>query len=124
MANCVIFCAGGFDGLAKPIAHNDYIIAADGGLAHTQALGLTPHAVLGDFDSYSGKLPEGIAIERFPVEKDDTDTMLATQFIEGVDNVSNLHLLAVYGSRNTLFKGHGHIFTFIRSLFRSGAEYQ
>ena len=74
MANCVIFCAGGFDALAMPIADNDYLIAADGGLTHTEALGLTPHAILGDFDSL-GYAPEGAKV--FPVEKDDTDAMLA-----------------------------------------------
>lgn len=74
MGRCVIFCAGGFDGLAAPIEKDDYLIAADGGFAHLQKLGLTPHAVLGDFDSL-GYVPENANV--FPVEKDDTDTMLA-----------------------------------------------
>lgn len=74
MANCVIFCAAGFDGLLAPIGAEDFIIAADGGLRHTQALGLAPHAVIGDFDSL-GFTPEGAEV--FPVEKDDTDSMLA-----------------------------------------------
>ena len=76
LERCVIFCAGGFDRLAMPIRRNDLIIAADGGFTHTQALGLTPHAVLGDFDSL-GYTPENANI--FPVEKDDTDTMLAVR---------------------------------------------
>ena len=33
----------------------------------------------GDFDSYTGKLPEGAAVERLPREKDDTDTMHAVR---------------------------------------------
>ena len=41
MGKCLIFCAGGFAGLYEPIAPDDYIIAADGGLVHTEALGLT-----------------------------------------------------------------------------------
>ncbi len=76
MARCVIFCAGGFTGLADPVGEDDYIIAADGGLRHTQALGITPHAVLGDFDSL-GYVPRGAQV--FPVEKDDTDAMLAVR---------------------------------------------
>lgn len=76
MARCIIFCAGGFAGLADPIQTDDYIIAADGGLAHVQVLGLTPHMILGDFDSL-GYVPENSA--RFPVEKDDTDAMLAVR---------------------------------------------
>lgn len=74
MGKCVIFCAAGFDGLAEEIKKDDYILAADGGLLHTQALGLTPNGIIGDFDSL-GYTPEGSTV--FPVEKDDTDAMLA-----------------------------------------------
>ena len=74
MHTCVIFCAGGFSALAEPIGEDDYVIAADGGYTHTQALGLHPDAVLGDFDSL-GYVPENAI--RHPVEKDDTDAMLA-----------------------------------------------
>ena len=74
MGKCLIFCAGGFDALLQPVAQGDLVIAADGGLLHTQSLGLTPDATLGDFDSL-GYTPEGANV--FPVEKDDTDTMLA-----------------------------------------------
>ena len=76
MGKCLIFCAGGFAGLYEPIAPDDYIIAADGGLVHTEALGLTPDLILGDFDSL-GYIPEGSTV--FPVEKDDTDAMLAVK---------------------------------------------
>lgn len=76
MRRCVIFCAGGFDRLVAPIDPTDYVIAADGGFAHTQKLGITPHAVLGDFDSL-GYTPEKATV--FPVEKDDTDAMLAVR---------------------------------------------
>ena len=76
MATCIIFCAGEFDGLATPIAETDRVIAADGGFAHTQALNLQPDAVLGDFDSL-GYVPENARV--FPVEKDDTDAMLAAR---------------------------------------------
>ena len=76
MGNCLIFCAAGFDGLVCPVERDDYILAADGGLTHLQALGLTPHGILGDFDSL-GYVPEGSTV--FPVEKDDTDAMLAVK---------------------------------------------
>jgi len=74
VARCVIFCAGGFAGLARPLESGDTVIAADGGLRHTQALGLRPDIILGDFDSL-GFVPPGANV--FPVEKDDTDAMLA-----------------------------------------------
>ena len=76
MKSCVIFCAGGFDGLARPIKEEDYVIAADGGYKHICDLGLKADLVLGDFDSL-GYVPEGA--ETFPVEKDDTDAMLAVR---------------------------------------------
>ena len=76
MGKCIIFCAAGFDGLAAPLAGEDFVIAADGGLVHTKLLGITPNEVLGDFDSL-GFAPEGANV--FPVEKDDTDAMLAVR---------------------------------------------
>lgn len=76
MGKCLIFCAGGFDALLQPLQEDDYVIAADGGLLHTQCLGIVPDATLGDFDSL-GYTPEGANV--FPVEKDDTDAMLAVR---------------------------------------------
>lgn len=76
METCVIFCAGGFDTLAAPIAKGDHIIAADGGMVHLNRLGMEPHSILGDFDSL-GYVPTGATV--FPVEKDDTDAMLAVR---------------------------------------------
>ena len=76
MGSCIIFCAAGFEALARPIGAGDHVIAADGGLRHTRKLGITPDTVLGDFDSL-GFTPEGANV--FPVEKDDTDAMLAVR---------------------------------------------
>ena len=76
MNTCVIFGAAGFDKLLQPIDMSDTVIAADGGLAHTQALGITPRIILGDFDSL-GYVPAGAQV--YPVEKDDTDSMLAVR---------------------------------------------
>ena len=76
MGKCVIFCAAEFDCLTAPLDREDFVIAADGGLRHTKNLGITPDAVLGDFDSL-GFTPEGANV--FPVEKDDTDAMLAVR---------------------------------------------
>ena len=76
MASCLIFCAAAFDGLLRPAAPDDYIIAADGGYAHVKALALEPDCILGDFDSL-GFVPDSARV--FPVEKDDTDAMLAVR---------------------------------------------
>ena len=76
MGTFVIFCAAEFDGLAAPLGPEDFILAADGGLRHTEKLNITPHGILGDFDSL-GYVPQGAQV--FPVEKDDTDAMLAAR---------------------------------------------
>lgn len=76
MRTCVLFCAGEFDRLVRPIGKEDYVIAADGGVRHAEKLKVIPDAVLGDFDSL-GYVPEGANV--FPVEKDDTDSMLAVR---------------------------------------------
>ena len=76
MRKCVIFCAAGFDGLIEPLTGEELVIAADGGLLHTQQLGLSPQIILGDFDSLE-YIPTGANV--FPVEKDDTDSMLAVR---------------------------------------------
>lgn len=74
MARCVIFGAAEFDSLLLPIEKDDLTIAADGGVVHCAQIGRTPDVILGDFDSL-GYVPQGAQV--FPVEKDDTDVMLA-----------------------------------------------
>ena len=76
MSKCVIFCAGELDLPAVSTDPGDLIIAADGGVRHTEKLGICPHVILGDFDSL-GYAPAGAQV--FPVEKDDTDAMLAVR---------------------------------------------
>ncbi len=76
VGTCVIFCAAEFDTLVQPLKPEDWVLAADGGLRHVQKLGIRPHEILGDFDSL-GFAPEDARV--FPVEKDDTDAMLAVR---------------------------------------------
>jgi len=76
MGKCIIFCAADFHGLAAPIEGDDFVIAADGGLVHVEKLGIIPNGILGDFDSL-GYTPADSSV--FPVEKDDTDAMLAVR---------------------------------------------
>ena len=52
----------------------DFILCADGGWKLAEVLGVKPDLVIGDFDS--SEAPEDGNIERHPVMKDDTDTML------------------------------------------------
>jgi thiamine pyrophosphokinase len=60
----------------------DILLGADGGTLHLIALGLTPHAVIGDFDSLSDDLvqslaAQGVLLHRYPADKDQTDLELA-----------------------------------------------
>lgn len=131
MARCVIFCAGGFDRLIAPLETGDFVIAADGGLRHVQALDAAPDLILGDFDSL-GYVPEGA--EQHPVEKDDTDAMLAARrglekgcdrflFYGGLEgerldhtvaNFQTLQFLADQGAKGC-FVGQNQIVTLVKN---------
>lgn len=119
MGRCVIFCAAACDSLAAPITPGDYVIAADGGLTHTETLGVAPNEILGDFDSL-GYVPHDSRV--FPTEKDDTDAMLAVRrglslgyreywlygSLDGprldhtIANIQTLRFLADHGARGYL----------------------
>jgi thiamine pyrophosphokinase len=58
------------------IENGAFIIAADAGIEKLNKAGIVPDLIMGDFDSY-GTRPSGENVRVFPVEKYDTDTMLA-----------------------------------------------
>ena len=130
MKKCLIFCAAEFDRLAAPMKDGDYILAADGGLRHLNQLNIVPNGIIGDFDSL-GYVPEGAQV--FPVEKDDTDAMLAARkglelgyqeflfygALDGprldhtVSNFQTLQFLADHGAKGYLI-GRDYIVTVIK----------
>lgn len=57
-----------------------FIICADGGIKHTEALGLTADVWLGDGDSLKALEVLAGEIINFPVKKDNTDTDLAVEY--------------------------------------------
>ena len=62
------------------------VVAADGGLAHAEALGVAPELVIGDFDSVSPHLlarHEHLPRQTHPVAKDMTDGQLAIRHVLG-----------------------------------------
>ncbi len=75
---CYIFGAGEFYGYSTKPREGDCVIAADGGYAVCMREGITPRFVIGDFDSLC-KVPDVPNTIVFPVEKDDTDMMLAVK---------------------------------------------
>lgn len=76
---CWIFAGGPEQGVPCISVPSDaYVLCADSGLRLAQRLGIQPTLVLGDFDSL-GELPDHPYVQA-PVEKDDTDTMLAVRY--------------------------------------------
>lgn len=73
---CYIIGAGDTSDISIRRESGDFVIAADGGFAPLRDIGIEPDLVVGDFDSL-GSVPEGYEVVRHPVEKDDTDMMLA-----------------------------------------------
>lgn len=121
---CYIFGAGSFYGLDCCPRADDFIIAADGGWLACRKTGITPDLLLGDFDSLSTQ-PDFPNILRVPVEKDDTDTMLAIRYglEQGYEtfhlyggtggrmdhtlaNLQALGFLARHGARGYLYEEH------------------
>ena len=83
----IIFANGLMDGWPENLdvfPDVDMIIAADGGLKHCSQKGIVPHLVIGDMDSadpheLAAMEAKGVAVNRFPVRKNETDLWLAVR---------------------------------------------
>ena len=95
MKECIIIAGGDLPGNIK-IPEHTLVICADCGLRHAKRLGIVPDVIVGDFDSYTEKLPDGIEILRLPVEKDVTDTMQAV-LIGEERGYRRFHIYGVFG---------------------------
>lgn len=103
---------------------DDFCIYCDCGLRHLASLGAAPDCIVGDFDSYSGPLPDAPTIT-LPREKDDTDTVYAVKealrrgfdefllvgavggrFDHSMANVSTLLMLSRLGKHAVLMDDH------------------
>ncbi len=128
---CSIICAGDVPSLPEMSA--DFVICADGGLAHAKRYGIKPDLIVGDFDSY-GSVPPGENVFVHPVQKDETDSFLAAAYgiargyrtfvIYGalggrldhsVANLQLLHDLCLRGCRGTLVGADGTRVTAIQN---------
>ena len=92
---CYIFCAGDlyYDEITIPA--DTFIIAADGGLEHTELLGIKPDVIMGDFDS--AEKPDSDCIV-YPTEKDYTDSFLAAKY--AYDNgYRTIHMYGCIGGK-------------------------
>ncbi len=122
---CCIFGAGDYTGtrINADIIRDGYVIAADGGTLYCDEHGITPSLIVGDFDSMEER--KGSNVIKYPVMKDDSDTMLALQegskrgydkfMIYGgtggrldhtIANIQSLIYLAEHGSQGYLVGGN------------------
>jgi thiamine pyrophosphokinase len=86
---------------ARYLAEADLIVAADGGAGWLAAQQVTPHILIGDFDSIEAANLEaleaaGVTIERHPIDKDQSDAQLALDraVAAGADHVTIVGALA------------------------------
>lgn len=77
-------------------SYYDCIICADGGISVANILGLTPHWIIGDFDS--SLPPENHRVIRLPAEKDMTDSEAAID-LAVQKYYSNITVLGGLGGR-------------------------
>lgn len=75
---CVIFTARCDGDPGYVPEEGDFVLCADGGWKLAEAMGVHPDLVIGDFDS--AEPPKSGRIERHPVMKDDTDTLLCLKY--------------------------------------------
>lgn len=100
MNNFVIFANGDLSSQNIDILPQTTIIAADGGIRHCLNLGITPHVVIGDFDSVvEGSLSileiKGTQLIQYPANKNETDLELAINYAveKGATDISLYGLL-------------------------------
>ena len=102
----VIFANGvieDYSNLHSLLRGDDLLIAADGGAAHCDMIGLRPHIVIGDMDSISPHLREdlsskGVEFIIFEKDKDQTDLELAISYAKK-QGVMDLILFGLTGNR-------------------------
>lgn len=78
LKKCIIVCASpnaDSNFIKQNITIDDYVIAADGGMAVLNKAEIIPDLFVGDFDSYRGSIPDGVEIIKLKTHKDDTDSM-------------------------------------------------
>lgn len=106
MRRIIIFANGELPDIQKARAilrDDDYIICADGGTRHASSLDLKPDLVIGDMDStdkaYLQKLQaDGVLIELFPQDKNETDLELAIDHAIGLES-KEIIIVAALGGR-------------------------
>jgi thiamine pyrophosphokinase len=94
---------GNLNAARQSLRLDDIIIAADGGARHCRRLGLTPHFIVGDFDSLEDVELQafqeaGVVILQHPARKDFTDLELALRHARSL-GVAEILILGGLGAR-------------------------
>lgn len=125
MENCILFGASPDHTVPADFsADGCLVVCADGGYDIAKALGVTPHVVIGDFDSTAAQSESPFAVVVLPREKDDTDLLAAVKLAldrgcrrfrifgalggrldHSYGNLSVLQYLADHGASGTLENG-------------------
>ncbi|MCH5303599.1 MAG: thiamine diphosphokinase [Ruminococcus sp.] len=99
---CIIICGSpDFDAnFIKSFVNpeTDFIICADSGYLTAKRSDIIPHLFVGDFDSFSGEIPDDIEVIKLKVHKDDTDSMHCAE-IAAQRNFREVVLLGATGAR-------------------------
>jgi thiamine pyrophosphokinase len=105
MPNTAVVVIGGdapHEGVVAHLPDQRTVYAADSGLDHADALGITVHRLIGDLDSVSGAALArhlDIPVDQHPVDKDATDTELA---LDAAIAAGHDHLIVVSGGGDRL----------------------
>lgn len=78
-------CIDDYEFVKNSISNYDRVICCDGGVKHTDKLGIIPDYILGDLDSAPSEIlekyrNENVKFKSFPSHKDETDTELGIIF--------------------------------------------
>jgi thiamine pyrophosphokinase len=141
--NCLVVGSGkvqSYKLLASLAKSSELLIGADGGAFYFHKAGITPHVLIGDFDSIDPVLLEsyrnlGVEIVKYPREKDFTDMELALDyavkrkanriFIMGatgsrmdhtMSNIQLLHKLADSGVEGVVADENNYIYLVTKSI--------
>lgn len=98
MPKTCLIIAGGEYFPFEPPRPGTFVIACDRGYENALRRGVKPDLLISDFDSYAGPVDPAVALERHPIEKDDTDTMLAVRRALAL-GCSELDLVCALGGR-------------------------
>jgi len=97
-----------------------HIVACDGGLRHTEAMGIWPDVIIGDLDSapsnyLSACKQRNIPIHTYPTEKDDTDLALAMAYALAKP-ASSIIILGALGGRIDHLVANFHVLVMAKTI--------